>query len=257
MATEAVLSKLAVRLRRGERLVSAWCCLGDPAAAEVLVREGYDTAVLDMQHGTFTVDSAIEGIALLALAGKPAVVRVPVGEFATASRMLDAGAAAVVAPMINSAADAKAFAAFAKYPPLGDRSWGPGRAIPLSGLDPVTYLAQANATQLALPMIETRAALDALDDILAVPGIDGVLVGPADLSIALLGGRLDAEGPEVEAALDHIAARAAAAGKVACLFCMDGARARAMGARGFGLCSASIDTALLRQGAARELATAR
>lgn len=257
MATDAILPKLALRLRRGERLVSAWCGLGDPGAAEALVRAGYDTALLDMQHGAFTVEGALEGIALVALAGAPAVVRVPVGGFATASRLLDAGAAAVVAPMINSAADARTFAGFVKYPPLGERSWGPGRAVALSGLEPAAYLAQANAMQLALPMVETRAALDALDDILAVPGIDGVLVGPSDLSIALSGGRLDAEGPEVERALDHIAARAAAANKFACLFCMDGARAKLMGARGFHLCSASVDTVLLRLGATRELAAAR
>ncbi len=257
MTTDAILGALPRRLGRGERLLAAWCVSGDPATAEALVRAGFDAAVLDMQHGAFTEGSAADGVALVALAGAPAVVRVPVGAFATASRLLDAGAAGVVAPMINGAADARAFAGFAKFPPLGERSWGPGRAVALSGLGAEAYMSQANALQLALPMVETRAALEALDDILAVPGIDGVLVGPSDLSIALSGGRLDTGSPELRAALAQVAARCAAAGKTACLFCPDGASAKKAGADGFALCSVSTDRLLLRQGALAEIGAAR
>ncbi len=112
-------------------------------------------------------------------------MRVPVGDFASASRLIDAGAAGVIAPMINSRADAERFASFAKFPPVGERSWGPRAALALSGLDLQGYLASANRLTQAIAMIETREALDALDDILAVAGIDGVFIGPADLSIAL------------------------------------------------------------------------
>jgi len=141
-----------------------------------------------------------------------------------------------------------------KFPPLGERSWGPGRALALSGLDPAGYFARANELQLALPMIETRAALLALDDILAVAGVDGVLVGPSDLSVALTGGAPDPNHPEVQRALDHVAARARAAGKVAAFFCSSGAQARAMLGRGFALCSISTDAGLLIQAARTELA---
>ena len=178
-----------------------------------MIREGFDTAVLDMQHGLYTFGSAQQGIAFAALAGAPAIVRIPVGDYATASRLYDAGAAAVIAPMIDSPKDAKAFVAHAKYLPTGQRSWGPGRALGLTGLSPTRYLAQANGLQLAIPMIETRAALAALDEILAVSGVDGVLVGPGDLSIALSGGTLDFESREVDQALDHVLARTRQAGK--------------------------------------------
>lgn len=253
-----VVAALAGQIKSGPCVLAAWCGLPEPLVAEALAREGFDAAVLDMQHGAFDLDGVLRGIAHVALAGKPALARIPVGDFALASRLYDAGAAAVIAPMINSVADARAFAAFAKFPPMGERSWGPHRAIGLTGMDHPTYLAQANGIQLAIAMIETRAALAALDDILAVPGIDGVLVGPSDLSIALSGGaKVDPNLPEVDAALTHVVARAKAHGKFASLFTFSGAVARIMAARGFALCSIATDQLLLRQAARAELAAAR
>jgi 4-hydroxy-2-oxoheptanedioate aldolase len=160
--------------------------------------------------------------------------------------------------MINSAADAKRFASFVKFPPIGERSWGPQRATALAGRDGVAYLKGANDIHLAIAMIETREALAALDSILDTPGIDGVFVGPSDLSIALTNGAtVDAQHPEVEKALDHIAARCKAKGKIAGVFCMTGARAKEMSARGFSLCSVSVDSVMLRLGARMELKAAR
>ena len=258
MNASAPLPVLAQRLRAGETLFMSWCGIPDPSIPEDLVREGFDASLLDMQHGAITVESAISGIAHVGLAGHPALVRIPVGEFATASRMLDAGAAGIVAPMINSVADARQLAAFTKFPPLGERSWGPRRALALANVTSDEYFVQANAMHLTIAMIETREALAALDDILGVPGIDGVLVGPSDLSITLSGGAgVNAQHPLVEAALDHIAARCAALGKVACAFCMTGARGNALAKRGFRLMSLSTDSALLRIGAKMELADAR
>ena len=85
--------------------------------------------------------------------------------------------------MINSVEDARLFVSFTKFPPLGERSWGPARALALTGLSPQDYFKQANDFSLIVAMIETREAIAAVDDILAVPGIDGVFVGPSDLSI--------------------------------------------------------------------------
>ena len=92
--------------------------------------------------------------------------------------------------MINTPADARAFAAAAKYPPIGERSWGPHRATTLAGLpDQSVYLREANDHVVTLAMIETRTALDNLDAIVDTPGIDGLFLGPSDLSIALSGGK--------------------------------------------------------------------
>ena len=111
---------------------------------------------------------------------------------------------------------------------------------------------------MAIAMIETREALAALDSILDTPGIDGVFVGPSDLSIALTkGATVDAHHPEVDRALDHIAARCKAKNKVAGAFCMTGKRANELAKRGFGLCSVSTDGMMLRIGARAELKAAR
>ena len=148
-----------------------------------------------MQHGSHTTESIMRGVAAITLVGKPAIVRIPIGRFETASRALDFGAAAVIAPMVNSVADAKAFGAAMKFPPLGERSWGPTRVIALHGAPSLqAYLESANSDTLAIAMIETRAAQAVLDEILALDTIDGVFVGPSDFSIALSNGaKVDAE----------------------------------------------------------------
>src|SRR5262249_38282685 len=108
MTTTRAMESLAQRINAGECVFCAWVGVTDPAVAEQLASDGFDAAVLDMQHGAFDVTAAIRGIAHVALASKPTIVRIPVGDFATASRVLDMGAAAIIAPMINSVADAKA-----------------------------------------------------------------------------------------------------------------------------------------------------
>ncbi len=156
-----------------------WSMIADPMVAGFLARAGFDAVLLDQQHGTHDYKSCCAAITEVALAGKSTLVRVPVGDFAMVSRMLDAGAAGVVAPMINTVADAEAFAAAAKFPPVGQRSWGPDRAMWLSGLrNGADYLAGANDRALTIAMCETQAAIADLEAILAVPGIDGILVGP-------------------------------------------------------------------------------
>lgn len=258
MSSGAPAAILSSRLRAGEKLFMSWCGFNEASAAEASAREGFDAALVDMQHGMVDFTNTVQAIALVGLVGKPTLVRVPVGDFATASRMLDAGAAGIVAPMINSAADAKKFASFVKFPPVGERSWGPQRAGALAGVDGAAYLQQANDIHVAIAMIETREALAALDAILDTPGIDGVFVGPSDLSIALTNGAtVDAQHPEVEKALDHISARCKAKNKIAGLFCMTGARAKEMSARGFNLCSVSTDGVMMRLGARLELKAAR
>jgi 4-hydroxy-2-oxoheptanedioate aldolase len=253
-----IAEAFATRIRTGAPAFAAWCGIPDPLVPEIMCREGFDCAVLDMQHGAIDYAVAMQGIASCALAGKPAIVRVPVGEFTTASRVLDGGAAGIIAPMVNTVADARALAAFTKFPPMGERSWGPHKALALTGLAPLEYLAQCNGFTLTIAMIETRAALAALDDILAVPGIDGVFVGPSDLSIALTNGAtVNQLHPEVDKALDHIAARARAAGKFASAFCADGKRAGEVAAKGYKLMSIGTDNILLRAGSRAALDAAK
>src|SRR5262249_57602495 len=112
--------------------------------------------------------------------------RFRVGEFATAGRAPDFGAGGIIAPMINPQADARAYVSFAKFPPIGERSWGPHRATTLATIpDQKVYLREANDLTVTFAMIETRTALDNVEAIAATPGIDALFLGPADLSIAL------------------------------------------------------------------------
>lgn len=209
----------------------------------IMARAGYDAVLLDQQHGFHDMTSCKAAIAEVALTGAPVLVRIPVGDFAQAARLLDLGASGILAPMINSTAEAQAFVAHVKYPPLGQRSFGPGRDMQLRNIETAgAYLKFANQGTLALVMCETREALAALDDILAVDGVDGVFMGPGDLSLALSGGRaVDPSTPETKAAMKHIAARARAAGKFACAFADGIATARARIDEGYQLVAVGYD----------------
>lgn len=258
MSEGGIIGALARQIRAGQCALSAWVGINESAVAEQLARDGYDTITLDMQHGAIDIAGAMRGIGAVALAGKPAIVRIPIGDFATASRVIDAGAAAVIAPMISSGADARRFADFMKYPPIGQRSWGPRAALTHSGMIGPAYLHSANAITLAIAMVETKEAFEALDEILETPGIDGIFIGPSDLSIALNNGALvDPHGADVDAAFTKAVQCAKAHGKFAAGFCFDGKRARELAGRGFSLCSVSTDSLLLRGAARAELAAAR
>jgi 4-hydroxy-2-oxoheptanedioate aldolase len=152
--------------------------------------------------------------------------------------------------MINSVEDAKAFASFMKYPPIGERSWGPAIPLTMTDMPAGDYLKQANRFSLALAMIETRAAIDALDGILSVDGIDGVFVGPSDTSIALShGGHVDATHPDVSKTLDHVVARCKAHKKFACCFSPTPAVAGEWIKKGYDLLALGTDFMQVRVGA--------
>lgn len=242
---------LAQRLRAGETVHSAWCGLNAPMVPEILAREGFKAVTLDSQHGMWDLAGLATGIAAVRQGGSAPVIRVPLGDFALVSRVLDFGAEGVIAPMINTADDARAFVAAAKLPPIGERSWGPHRAAMLAGIeDQKDYLARANDNIVTLAMIETRTALVNVEAIAATPGIDALFLGPSDLSIALSDGRsLDPHSPDVEAGLNCIVAAAQKAGKIPGAFCASAERALAVAKRGMRFCAISSDMNFLRAGA--------
>jgi 4-hydroxy-2-oxoheptanedioate aldolase len=253
MSTSAF--SLARRLRAGETVHSGWCGLASPIVAELVGREGFPVVTLDAQHGLWDIASIVTAIAQVRLAGAAPMVRIPVGEFAGASRALDFGAEGIIAPMINTPADARAFAAAAKFPPIGERSWGPHRAMTLGGIpDMQTYLREANDHIITLAMIETRTALQNFEAIIGTPGIDGFFLGPSDLSIALSDGKsVDPMSKEVDAHLDTMIAGAQKASKIPGAYCHSAERAAALAKRGVKFLAVSSDLAMLRAGAAAAL----
>ena len=246
---------LARRLRAGETVHTAWCNLASPLSAEAMAREGFPAVTVDMQHGMWDQGGARDGIAAVRQGSAAPIVRVPLEDFATVSRALDWGAEGIIMPMINTAEDAKRFVGAAKFPPVGERSWGPHRAMMLAGIaDQVSYMREANGDIVTLAMIETPAALKNVDAIAAVPGIDMLFIGPSDLSITLSKGAvLDPHAKDVEAAIDTIVAAATKAGKWAGLYCANAERANAVTGRGIAFMAIGSDLGFLRAGAAAQI----
>jgi 4-hydroxy-2-oxoheptanedioate aldolase len=248
---------LARQLRAGETVYSGWCGLAAPLLAEVIAREGFAAVTVDMQHGLWDITQTVGAIAAIRQGGAAPVVRVPLGDFATASRALDFGAEGIISPMINTAADARAFVAATKYPPLGERSWGPHRATMLAEMaDQKVYLNDGNALTFTLAMIETRAALDNVAAIAATPGIDGLFLGPSDLSIALSqGATIDPLSPDVDRELERITDTARKAGKIMGAYCHTAERAVALAKRGVRFLAVGSDLGVLRAGSSAALKT--
>jgi 4-hydroxy-2-oxoheptanedioate aldolase len=250
---------LARRLRAGETVLSGWCGLPYPIVAELVGREGFPAVTLDGQHGLWDTSALLGAIAAVRQGGAAPIVRIPVGAFASVSRALDFGAEGIIAPMINTPADARAYVSCAKFPPVGERSWGPHRATTLADMpDQKVYLREANTLTVTFAMIETRTALDNVEAIAATPGIDALFLGPADLSIALSNGaNVDPMAPEVDREIDRITAAATKAGKIMGAYCHSAERAMALAKRGVRFLAVGSDMGFLRAGAAAALKAAK
>lgn len=249
------MNRLTRRLAEDCAVVSAWSTLPDPLYLSTLASCNFDAVTLDMQHGMQTEASVISGIMALAPHDKPVVVRIPVGRFDFASKALDAGAHAIIAPMINSVEDARAFAASCKYIPVGERSFGIAQATHVLKTSPDDYIAAANTHTLALAMVETREAVENLDAILDVEGIDGVFCGPADLSISVRQNPVpDIYGADTRAIVERIAHATRLRGKIAAAFCSDIESVELVYGYGYRFIGYGLDSTYLSKGADTELA---
>jgi 4-hydroxy-2-oxoheptanedioate aldolase len=160
----------------------AWLTIPSSISAESMAHQGFDYVCVDMQHGVIDYQVAVSMLQAISTTGSTPFVRVPWNEPGIIGKVLDAGAYGVIVPMVNSAAEARAAVGACRYAPAGYRSFGPVRAALYAGAD---YAAHANDEIACIPMIETTTAIAQLDEILSVPGIDAVYVGPADLSLTL------------------------------------------------------------------------
>jgi 4-hydroxy-2-oxoheptanedioate aldolase len=228
--------------RRGP-LLGSFSVLGDPAAAETLAGQGLDFVLIDLQHGLATLDRLVAHLTAVESAGALALVRVADQSASSVGQVLDRGAAAVVVPQVDNADQARAVAAACQYPPRGGRSFGPVRA----GRPP------AFAPGACLAMIESARAVQAVDEIAAVPGLSGLFVGPTDLAIDLgLGPDYDVSQPRHDAAVTAVLAACRRHGLVAGVQTPSAEVARRRLAQGFDLVSVRSDRALLST-AARSL----
>lgn len=225
----------------------AWLSLEGPSSAELMARAGFDAVVLDLQHGAATLDGAAEIFRAVALTDALPFARVPWNDPAGLMRVLDLGARGVICPMIGSRAEAEALVTSCRYPPDGIRSYGPVRAAFGQGREQVET---AKDAILLFAMIETADGLAHLEEIASTPGLHGLFVGPADLSLAMgLDTFADLSDPRLLDALDAIVDAAGRNGIVAGIHAPSSRRAAEMAARGFRLISCAVDADLLRTAA--------
>jgi len=237
----------------GKVTFGAWLTTPSPVSAEAAARVGFDYVCVDTQHGATDYQTAVYMIQAILLGGSRPIVRVPWNEPGVIGKMLDAGAIGVVVPMVNTAREAQAVVRACRYPPLGERSFGPVMA----GMRTPDYAVEANERVAVIPMIETAEALSNLDDILAVQGLDAIYVGPADLSLSLGLRPANNDGrPEFDAALDRIVAACRDAGVVPGIHA-SGALALRRVERGFAMVTVANDLLAMRAAMTDELAEAR
>jgi 4-hydroxy-2-oxoheptanedioate aldolase len=224
------------------------------AQAAQIARMGFDGVALDLQHSTIDTGEAAKMVLAINMVGTPAVLRVLWNDPGLVGFAFDMGAGAVIAPMTNSVAQVEALVRAAKYPPLGQRSWGGYTMLQAAGVSAAEYLKEANRQTLVFAMIETQEALDAVEWIAAVPGLDGLFVGPSDLSIALSGGaKIDRLGAGTLEAMKKVSAACTSHGLVAGAFAGSADGVKAYHNIGFEFIAGPTDTELLRSGAEKFL----
>ncbi len=241
--------------RQGGAVINGWLAIPSSLSAETMAHQGWDSLTVDQQHGMVDFQSAVPMLQAISTTDTVPITRVPWLEPGIIMKSLDAGAYGIICPMINSRQDAEALVGCCRYAPDGHRSYGPVRALMYAGAD---YPRHANETVLAIAMIETQEALDNLDQILSVPGLDGVYVGPSDLGLSLGGEpKPDQTDPKIVEAIEGILAAAKKHGVTAGIHCGAPAYARRMIDLGFQLVTILNDNMLLASAAKRAVTELR
>ncbi|MGN7871426.1 HpcH/HpaI aldolase family protein [Paracoccus sp. 22332] len=250
-------NKLKAQWAEGRPAINGWLSIGNAFTAEIMAAQGYDSVTIDAQHGALDYAAVLPMLQAMRASGVTPIVRVPWREPGAIMKALDAGAQGIICPMVNTPQEAAEFVSYVRYPPLGQRSFGPTRAAFAYG----GYGVAANDQVLALAMIETQQGIDNLDAIAATPGLDGIYIGPADLTLGTQAGRLppafDREEPEMIALIQRVKDACRSNGIVACLHCgTPDYAAKAIG-WGFDLTTVGGDSRLLATAAAASVAAWR
>jgi 4-hydroxy-2-oxoheptanedioate aldolase len=253
-----IRNKLKQLWSEGKPTINGWCSIGNAFTAEIMAAQGYDSVTVDVQHGALEYSNLLPMLQAMRASGVVPMARVPWLEPGIIMKALDAGAYGVICPMVSDAKQAAEFVSYVRYPPLGQRSFGPTRVSFAAGTD---YGAEANKEMLAFAMIETAEGMENLPSIAATPGLDGIYVGPADLTLGLARGQLpagfDREEPKMISALHRIIAACRANGIRAALHCGTAEYAARAIEWGFNMTTVSGDSRLLATAAGASVAKFR
>ena len=175
-------NKLRELFKAGKPIINSWLAVPSSFSAEVMANQGWDSLTIDMQHGLIDYPNAVNMLQAISTTETTPIARVNWNEPGQIMKILDAGCYGIICPMVSNRKEAENFVQACQYPPKGYRSFGPIRASIYGGED---YAKHADNEILKLAMIETKEALEKLDEILDTPNLDGIYIGPADLSLAV------------------------------------------------------------------------
>ena len=234
--------------------LNGWLSINCSFTAEIMSRQNYDSLTIDMQHGLIDFPDLLGMLQAITGSDVTPIVRVPWLDPSYIMKALDAGASGIICPMINNKKEAEKFVSFMKYPPLGNRSFGPTRQNIVNGSE---YYQSANEEVLCIAMIETEDAMKNLTEIIQTPGLDAVYIGPADLTLGTTQGRLapgmDRQEEEMIDRIKIILNEAKKANKKACLHCVKTSYAITAVKWGFDLVTLNSDTRLLASAASNSI----
>lgn len=232
--------------------LGGWISNPSTINAEVMGSAGFDYVVIDTQHGLIDYSSMLPMLQVLSIGTSTPIVRVPSCDSGHIGKALDAGARAVIVPMVNDRAICEAAMSYTRYAPEGVRSYGPTRAVLVEGSD---YFEHSKEQISLIPMIETVEAMRNIDDILSVSGVEAIYVGPNDLSISL-GLPPDSNDPRLDEAMVEIVAGCRRSGVVPGVHASAALCAKRI-EQGFGMVTVSADIVALRNQVRQDLAAAQ
>lgn len=241
-------------MEAGDETLGGWCAIPSPLTAEIVGRAGFDWVCIDTQHGPIGLDTLLGMLQALDAASVAALVRVPRNDAAMIAHAMDAGAVGVIVPMVDSVEEAITAASATRYAPDGTRSFGPTRAaLRDPDFDPMS----ANRSAICVVQIETPVAVAAADAIAATPGVDGLLVGPSDLTLSMGVAVGNVRDDSFRRAARSVVSACRDTGKVAGIFCgslnaIDVARED-----GFRMIAVQSDVRFLRTAAVEALSRLR
>ena len=240
---------------QGQSVVNGWLAIPNSFSAEVIANAPFDSVTVDMQHGMVDFQAGVSMLQAISTCDVTPLARVPWNDPAPIMKMLDAGAYGIICPMVNTREECERFVGACRYAPAGYRSYGPSRAILYGGAD---YASEANNTVITFAMIETATAMDNLDSIMSVEGLDAIYVGPSDLAISL--GNPPSPEPAADnviVAIEEILKVAHKHGVKAGIHCPSGSSVRDKFKKGFDFATILTDFRLMAAAAESEIKEAR